>query len=408
MDWSRVVMLGMVCWLLLGRVSGGAELSVMMGLGEVEWRVMRERIFPPFEAEHGVKIRGIQADAADAVKKVVAMHRAGRMQVDLITQDVLLLQPLVEAGAMADLSAYKAEIPDSALPALTQVGTFNGTTYFLPYRPNVQIAYYHAAKFAAYGVQPPETWDTLLAVARRLRDAEGIGRVLVHGTLDLNTTTQVVEFIWAAGGDPLVFTDPGSVQAFTFLQQLAPYLAPETRRANWNTTNTFLATEAVYLARNWPFGVHLLVQQAGKTQIHAYHGWRGPVREAHVLGGEMIGIPTGAPHQEVALAFMRYLISKPVQETLVSALGWPSFRSDAYGTIAAWQAPYFAAVREALPHALARPHVPYWGEVDRALAGAFQEIVYGGRAVQATLERSQQQLQQALQRQPERGRRNTP
>ena len=208
-------------------------------------------------------------------------------------------------------------------------------------------------------------------------------QVLLHGTLDLNTTTHVIEFIWAAGGNPLVLNDQGSVQAFTFLQQLAPALAPETRRANWNTTNGFLGTESVYLARNRPFGVHLLVQQAGKTQIKAYAGWRGPVRQAHVLGGEVLGIPKSAPHRDLALALMRYLMSKPVQESLVSALGWPSCRSDAYGTIEPWQTPYFAAAQQALGHAHPRPHVPKWSEVDRVLNGAFREVVYEGKRVRA-------------------------
>ena len=269
----RVMLVGIACMLLVGRASVAAELSVMMGLGEIEGRTMRERIFPPFEQQYGVTIRSIQAEAADAVKKLIAMHRAGRMQVDLIAQDILLLQPLIDAGTMADLSAYRHEIPPTALPQLVDIGTFDGTTYFMPYRPNVQIAYYHAPKFAAYGLQPPRTWDVLLAVAQRFKTEEGVGRVMLHGTLDSNTTTQVVEFIWAAGGNPLALSDLGSVQAFTFPQRLAPALAPETRRANWNTTNSFLGTESVYLARNWPFGVHLLVQQAGKTQIKAYAGW---------------------------------------------------------------------------------------------------------------------------------------
>jgi trehalose transport system substrate-binding protein len=393
--WRSLVWLG--CWLGWAAVSaaGQPELAVMMGLGEAEWRVMRSRIFPPFEQRHGVTIRGIQAEAADAVKKLRAMQRAGRMAVDLIAQDVLWLRPLVEADLMEDLSAHRQAIPATALPQLVEVGTVAGRLYFLPYRPNVQIAYYHADKFAAYGLQPPQTWEELLAVARRFREAEGIGRVLLHGTLDQNTTTQVIEFIWAAGGDPLALDDAGAVQAFAFLQQLAPYLAPETRRANWNTANIFLATEAAYLARNWPFGVQLLVQEVGKTEIKAYHGWRGPVREAHVLGGEVLGIPKGAPQRELALEFMRYLMSKPVQEMLVASLGWPSFRSDAYGQVQAWQAPYFAAVQEALAHARPRPQAAHWAQVDRALTGAFRDIVYEGQPVQATLERYRRQVQEA-------------
>jgi trehalose transport system substrate-binding protein len=146
--------------------------------------------------------------------------------------------------------------------------------------------------------------------------------------------------------------------------------------------------------------VRLLVRQAGKSQIKAYAGWRGPVRQANVLGGEMLGVPKRAPHPDLARELTRYLMSGPVQASLVSALGWPSFRSDAYGTIEPWQSPYFAAIQEALSHAQARPQVPNWAEVDRALSASFREIVYEGRPVQATLDRYHRQLQQAPKRPP--------
>jgi trehalose transport system substrate-binding protein len=82
----------------------------------------------------------------------------------------------------------------------------------------------------------------------------------------------------------------------------------------------------------------------------------------------------------------------------VSSLGWPSFRGDAYGNIQAWQAPYFAAVQEALTQARPRPQVDYWAQLDRALTGAFREIVYEGQPAQATLDRYHRELQQAHQR----------
>ena len=109
----------------------------------------------------------------------------------------------------------------------------------------------------------------------------------------------------------------------------------------------------------------------------------------------MLGVPKSAPHRDLALALMRYLMSKPVQESLVSALGWPSCRSDAYGTIESLQTPYFAAVQEALGHAHPRPHVPKWSKVDRVLNGAFREVIYEGKPVQATLDRYHLQLQEA-------------
>jgi trehalose transport system permease protein len=53
----------------------------------------------------------------------------------------------------------------------------------------------------------------------------------------------------------------------------------------------------------------------------------------------------------------------------------------------------------ALTHALPRPRVTYWAQLDRALTGAFREIVYDGQPVQATLERYHRQIQQARQSQ---------
>ena len=44
------------------------------------------------------------------------------------------------------------------------------------------------------------------------------------------------------------------------------------------------------------------------------------------------------------------------------------------------------------------PRWPPWEEVERALVGVFRDIVYEGREVQETLQRYQQQLQQAWQR----------
>jgi trehalose transport system substrate-binding protein len=63
-----------------------------------------------------------------------------------------------------------------------------------------------------------------------------------------------------------------------------------------------------------------------------------------------------------------------------------------------WQAPYFAAVQEALAHVVPRPQVPYWAQIDRAVTGAFRDIVYDGQPVQATLDRYHRQLQQARRR----------
>lgn len=362
-------------------------LRVVMGLGEPEWKVMRENVFPAFEQANNVKIEALQVEANDVVKKLEAMKAAGKMEIDLIAQDNMALAPLVDKGLVEDLSAYRSKIPGSVVPALLPVGEFNGKLYFMPYRPNVEINFYNEKAFAKHNLKPPTTWDELLSVAKTLKEKEGVGKIGLKLTLDGNTTVQLFEFIRQAGGDPLVLNDEGSVKAYTFLKQLYPYLAPDSKKADWNTTNKFLATEAFFEAANWPFGVNVIVEEGGKKEIKAYAGWKGPVKASKVLGGEVLGIPAGSPNKELAIQLMEHLMSKEVQETLGSKLSWPSSRSDAYATVADWQKPYFEAINAAMATTQPRPNVAYWAEVDKALNDAFREAVIEGRDVKVTLDK---------------------
>jgi trehalose transport system substrate-binding protein len=260
----------------------------------------------------------------------------------------------------------------------------------------VQITYYNTDVFNGRTYAIPETWDELLDVAKRLKAAYQVGKVAVHGTLDTNTTAQVFEFVTAAGGEITTLNDAGSVKAFTFLQELYPYLSPETKKANWNTTNKFLSEDTLFLARNWPVGMQVIVQQNRKTNIKAYATWAGPAGRATMIGGDVIAIPKRAPHQELALTFAAYWMSREVQTRLVTELGWPPIRSDALGSVPAWQQGFFEATMDALRHGHYRPPIMGWSAVDKYVNLAFQDIVMDGRDVQATLDRYARELQDEL------------
>lgn len=370
-------------------------LRVVMGLGESEWEVMRSKVFPEFEEKHNVRIEAVQSEAEDVVERLAAQVQANRVEIDLITQDVNALFGIVSRDLVEDLSDHKDMIPDEVIDAMVEVGTFDGKLLFLPYRPNVEIAYYNEAKFEQAGLTVPQNWDELLEVAKAFHEQDGIGRLAIKANLEGDQVLHLFDFIKGAGGDPYVLNDAGSVQAFEYLQELYPYLAPDSRTANWNTMNTYIANDAVYLGRNWPFGINVIVEQGGKDEIKAYSGWAGPVQESHALGGEVIGIPKGAPNKELAIQFAEYLMSKEVQEILVSELAWPAVRSDAYGKVEGWQEPYFEAVSEALENASPRGNVPYWPEVEKALLDAFQDIVIDGKDVKSTLDRYADVIEQA-------------
>jgi trehalose transport system substrate-binding protein len=329
------------------------------------------------------------------VRQHEAQVQANAVSIDLFTQDNNQLAPLVARGLVEDLTPFADLIPAETPASLRPVLEFDGRLYFLPYRPNVQITYVMQDHFARYGLEPPRTWDELLAVARTFAEREKFGRVVVQGVPGGPLGVVVSEFLWQGGGDPLDLTAPGSVRAFEYLQQLEPYLAPVYQTAKFDTINTYLASETAYLGQNWPFGADVIVRQYRKRNVGAYSGWAGPAGEFHVLGGEVIGIPRGAPRRELALQFAQFLMSRPVQEALLQRLAWPPMREDAFGAVADWQQPFFAAVQGALRHARARPNVVYWGEVERVLSDAFRDVVVNKQPAQPTLARYQAEIEQA-------------
>ena len=183
----------------MARFASGETLSISASLGENEWKVMREHVFPPFEAREHCRIRAVNIEAADTLKKIEVMHRANRMSIDLVLLDNMNLAPYVEKRLVLDLTKYQALIDPEVDASLVQPLTFNGRLMFFPGRPNVQITYYNTDVFNGTNYPIPETWDELLEVAKRLKAAYKVGKVAVHGTLDGNTTAQVFEFITAAG-----------------------------------------------------------------------------------------------------------------------------------------------------------------------------------------------------------------
>ena len=374
-----------------GDAAGGGTLRVTMALGEEEWEVMRNEVIPGFEEQYGVKVQADQIEAADVIKQIEAMHQAGDMQIDVIAQDANNLTSLVYGGLVEDLSEYTDIIPEEAMGTLAEAGVFDGKTYFMPYRPNAEINYYNTEMFEKYGLTPPTTWDELYETAKTVKEQEGLGRICLKMGLN-GDAIELVEFIRGAGGDPLVLNDEGSIEAFTFLQKLWPELSENTTTATFSTTNTYLATDEVYYAPNWPFSANILVKDGGKTTISATEGYAGPAGFVKTLGGEMLGIPVGSKNKDLALKFIEYMESKEVQTLLMKENGWMSFRSDVYGDADEWQKPFLEATQKAMEAAQPLPRVSYWPEAQRAINDAAKEICMNGADVKTTLDKYAAQI----------------
>lgn len=316
--------------------------------------------------------------------------------VHLFAQDNLALPPLVDAGLVQDLSGVPIPAPviDSMVPP-----KFGAHQLFLPFRPNVRLTYLNESRFDTAGIRPPATTDELLAAARQLRAAAGKAAVTLSLAEGDPAAVTISELIVSYGGDPLVLNDAGSVQAFNFLKQLwgEGLIARESLFARYDTEVGYLRSGTASLAQNWSFTSAVLAQNRALGRFRVYPGWRGPVRAAHVIGGDVLGIPRGVRGKQraTALALAQYLMSKEAQQYLVQENAWPSIRTDAYGTVPVQQRETFDAIQEALKDGWFRPSVAYWPAVSARMNEAVDRILLRQQDVAPVLDELHAEIEEA-------------
>jgi raffinose/stachyose/melibiose transport system substrate-binding protein len=144
-----------------------------------------------------------------------------------------VLKSYVDAGQVEDLSAFVKENPEVKeryLPSVLKNGEIDGKTYALP-NNNVQpvVLYYNKEVFDKVGAQPPKTWDELMALVPKFKEA-GVAPFSLGGQSkwpDLMWLEYLVEriggpevFANIAADKPNAWSDPAVTEALTKIQQL--------------------------------------------------------------------------------------------------------------------------------------------------------------------------------------------
>ena len=382
-----------------GQQFKGTTITFSTSLAETEEPAVRD-LLNQFAQQTGATVKIASITSQDLPQKLKVEVNSGKHTVHLFAQDNLALAVLVEDGLVEDISNVK--LPAGVNPALVPE-KFDGKQYFLPYRPNVRIAYVNTDRFQEAQVNPPRTTDELLSVAQKLKSTSG-GEAKV--TLSLEGPSgaagvTISEWIVSYGGNPLLLNDQGSVQAFQFLQNMwkQGLIAKESLLAKYDTEIDNLRGETAWFAQNWPFTTAELAKQGLLSKFQVYDGYRGPQRAAHVIGGEVLGIPKGVTgkQKEAAIALAQFLMSKSAQETLAAKNAWPSVRTDAYSQVPADQRSTFQAINAALQSGWYRPNVVYWSDVQDAINEAVNRILVKQEPVQPTLTELHDRIAQAAQ-----------
>ncbi len=132
----------------------GVNITFNVSLAEEEQAGV-QAVLDQFTQQTGANVRLSSVTADQMPQKLKVEVESGNNTIHLISQDNYILEPLVADGLVQDVG--DVEIPDEVSEALIPQ-QFDGTTYFLPFRPNVRVAYINTQRFEQAGVGgPPET-----------------------------------------------------------------------------------------------------------------------------------------------------------------------------------------------------------------------------------------------------------
>lgn len=353
-------------------------LTVAMALLPSELGPYRE-IVADFERETGRRVLIVPQQYPDIRRALAAEAAAGEGTLDLVELDVYSLAPAAQQVARLDATDLDDDV--AALePGTVRAGTIDGLR-FLPHRVSWQALVYDHAVLGA----PPRTWAEVLEVARAHP-----GRIGLKGALYEGLTCDVLPFVWAAGGSGATLDDPGAAVAFRFFAELAPYLDPRSAVFKEATIAEAMARGELVLHLNWPFVMSLYESEGLAPQrFRAAPLPEGPEGRATTLGGGYLAIPVNAPHREDAVAFVRFLLSRSVQERFARELGWFSARRDVpFGDGAPLLAGYAAMSGDVRP----RPERPDYPEISRQWQRAFRRVAFDGVAPAEALAEGQRAL----------------
>lgn len=172
--------------------------------------------------------------ASDAMKaKMRTAVGAGQPPTLVFNWSGGVLKSYVDANAVEDLSGLakdKPQVTDRYLPSVLQNGVINGKTYALPMsKVNPATLYYNKELMDKAGVQPPKTWDELMAAVPKLK-AQGIAPFALGGQskwpeliwLEYLVDRQGGSAVWERiqKGEAGAWSDPAVLDALTKIQQL--------------------------------------------------------------------------------------------------------------------------------------------------------------------------------------------
>jgi raffinose/stachyose/melibiose transport system substrate-binding protein len=234
------------------------------------------------------------------------------------------LQPLIASGGLVPLDGKVAGLSNFDTTALDGTrGKKDGKVYGVPLEMSTFQIYYNSDIFAKYHLQPPTTWDQMIADAKTLK-ANGITPFAAAGKDTWLLPLYNDAFAATRYGGPAFekkvlagqakFTDPDYVAALDVLNQLKPYFPKEQMGLGETDVQTLFATGKAAMIPEGSFALAPLKAINPKLNLGAFNAPPAPgalVDKPLQVGwvDAAYGLNAKSAHQKEALDLLQWMTS---------------------------------------------------------------------------------------------------
>lgn len=232
-------------------LSGHAADAVTLNI----WTVDKEgqpapALVKDFQAAHPeIKVVYREIPFGDLMSEVMRAYSAGKAP-DIFAVDNPDQALLSSHGALLDLTdriAKSSEIKtQDYFPGPLESASWKGHIYGVPKATNTIALFYNKDMFRAKGLdpdKPPQTWDELLAAARKLNDpAHNVYGIAFSAKASEEGTFQFLPMAQMEGATYKTLDSPGAVKALEFWKTLVDEKLVSSdviSRTQWESTATF-------------------------------------------------------------------------------------------------------------------------------------------------------------------------
>ncbi|MFS4436576.1 ABC transporter substrate-binding protein [Paracoccaceae bacterium GXU_MW_L88] len=380
--------------------------------------------------EQGIAVKWLKApeDTDDFFRYLVSEFEAEAGEIDVFGADVIWTAELAARGWTQDVSRrLRAELdPDAFLPVPLAATYAQNRYWAVPWYTDAGMIYYRRDLLEEAGIEPPRTWDELIAAAQQITEGGGPEHGLVlQGARYEGGTATALEFIWSAGGrawspqasnagtfgmnmvddNIIVLNSADSIAGLAKAREMvASGLIPEAA-ANWNERDAlavFAAGGAVFM-RNWPFAYGVIgtegyngisQEQVGVIPIPTL---RAGAPSFACLGGWNMAIPSDSANDDAAWAFIRYALDPAQQRAMAEQGGFLPVRSALYEDDALTGAvPMLSLGRSAVETARARPSSVIYSDLSPRISNMFNRVLTGDLEPEEAVRRTADELQRIV------------